>query len=157
MDAIVDFCQIPFDIPAELLEFLFFEPLEFFNEVELELDRYPGREFKGDVFVGKSAAVAPCLGNNANCTGAFDPLFRGQSKAVQACLFSKPVEFDGFKIQVVEPLPYTQKFNRIAVAQPISDQVIRVLRVSVASDVCKANVVRLINGANANRRVQHTN
>jgi len=33
--------QIPFNIPAELLELLFFEPLEFLDKVEFEFNGYP--------------------------------------------------------------------------------------------------------------------
>jgi hypothetical protein len=41
-----------------------------------------------------------------------------QNKAVQTGLFSKPIEFDGFKIGVVELLPDAGKLDGVAVAQP---------------------------------------
>jgi hypothetical protein len=41
-----------------------------------------------------------------------------QNKAVQTGLFSKPIEFDGFKIGFVELLPDAEKLDGVAVTQP---------------------------------------
>ena len=40
MDAIVDFGQISLDIPAELLSFILFKPLEFLDKIELKFNGY---------------------------------------------------------------------------------------------------------------------
>jgi hypothetical protein len=37
-----------------------------------------------------------------------------QRETVQACLFSKPVEFDGFKTRVIQVLPDAQELDGIA-------------------------------------------
>lgn len=57
--------------------------------------------FTSDVFVRKSPSVSARFGCDPNCMGAFYPFFRGHYEAVKSGLFSKPVEFDGFKIWVV--------------------------------------------------------
>jgi hypothetical protein len=53
-------------------------------------------------------------------------------------LFFKPVEFDGFKIRIVQMLPYPQKLDGIAISQPILDDVVRSARLlgeGVAADL----------------------
>jgi hypothetical protein len=42
-----------------------------------------------------------------------------QNKAVQTGLLSKPIEFDGFRIGVVELLPDAAKLYSVTVAQPV--------------------------------------
>ena len=55
MDAVVDLGEGALEIPAELeaVVFLVFEPLEFLDEVEFELNRDPGSEFESNVLVGQ--------------------------------------------------------------------------------------------------------
>ena len=74
--------------------------------------------------MGISAAVAPSLGLDAGGAGALDPLLRREGEAVEAGLHSNPVEFDGIKTGVVDLLPETEKFERVAVAQPVADEVV---------------------------------
>ena len=62
-------------------------------------------------------------------SGFFDPLFRGESVAVQTGLAFNPVEFDGIKTRVVEAFPDAEEFHRVAVSQPVTDKVIRAVRV----------------------------
>ncbi|MDD3248018.1 MAG: hypothetical protein PHF18_14395 [Methanosarcina sp.] len=93
-----------------------------------------------------SAAVASCFGNDPNSSVLFDPLFGGQSKAVQTCLHSNPVEFDGIKIRFIELFPHTQEFHSISVSDPVADEVISMIRVLVPGDICQANVVRIFLG-----------
>lgn len=108
---------------------------------ELELDRHPGGEFEGDVLVGKGAAVAAGLGPDANGAGFLNPLLGCESETVQAGLDSNPVEFDGIKLRVVQPLPNPEEFDGVAVAQPVADDVVRVVGVLEFGDVSKAQVV----------------
>ncbi len=49
--------------------------------------------------------------------------FGGEDEAVQPGLLSNPVEFDGIKIGVVEPLPDAEELNGVAVSQPVPNQV----------------------------------
>lgn len=60
------------------------------------------------------------------------------------CLFSKPVEFDGIKIGVVDVLPDAEEFNGVAVAQPAADQIVAGVRIPVTGDVRQADIVLLI-------------
>lgn len=43
---------------------------------------------------------------------------------MQARLFSKPVEFDGFKIGIIKFFPQTKKLYCFAIAQPVSDHIV---------------------------------
>jgi hypothetical protein len=51
--------------------------------------------------MGVGAAVAACLGDDADGVCMFDPLAGRQRKTIQSCLFSNPIEFDGIKSRVV--------------------------------------------------------
>jgi hypothetical protein len=61
------------------------------------------------------SAIAAGLGDGA---GLFDPSLGSQNKAVQTGLISKPIEFDGFKIGIVELLPDAEKLDGVVAAQP---------------------------------------
>jgi hypothetical protein len=87
------------------LYFVVFEALELFDEVELEFCRYPRCKFKGYVLVGVGAAASPSSAANANGTSCFNPFTGGQGKAVGAGLGFKGVEFDPFKVWVVDVFP----------------------------------------------------
>ncbi len=41
VNSVVDFGQVAADVPAELLKFLLFEPLELLDQVQFELDGHP--------------------------------------------------------------------------------------------------------------------
>lgn len=71
------------------------------------------------------------------------PLLGGKDEAVQAGLHSNPVEFDGIKIRIIQPLPDSEKLHRAAVAEPVSDHIVRVVRVLEFGDVGKADDVLL--------------
>src|SRR5690606_10019202 len=73
-------------------------------------------------------------------------LFRGEGETVQAGLPSKPVEFDGIKIGVIELFPNAQEFNGVAVSQPVSDQVIGAFWILVPSNISNADVLQTIPG-----------
>jgi hypothetical protein len=53
----------------------------------------------------------------------------GVKKAVQTCLHSNPVEFDGIKIRVIELFPHAQEFHSISVSNPVADEVIGMIGV----------------------------
>jgi hypothetical protein len=148
VDAVVDLGEGALEVPIELeaVVFLVLEALEFLDEVELELDRDPGGEFEGDVLVGVSAAVAPCLGDQADGTGALVPLFGSQREAVETGLHFNPVEFDGIKTGIVDLFPDSKKLDGIAIAEPIPDEVVGSVWIAESSDVSKADVVRLVLG-----------
>ncbi len=117
------------------------QPLKLFDQVELELDGDPRRELERDVLVGKRAAVTARFGDDANGAGLLDPLARRQCETIEARLFSKPVEFDGFETWIVQMLPNPQELDRVSISEPVSDQVIRPLRVLVSCNVGQADVV----------------
>ena len=48
------------------------------DEVELELDGNPRGELERDVAMGVGAAIAPGLGDDADGTGALNPLAGGE-------------------------------------------------------------------------------
>lgn len=65
------------------------------------------------------AATPTRFGIYAYGPRGFDPFLGGQRKAVQALLAPKPLEFDRFKIGVVQLFPGTKKLDGIPVAQPV--------------------------------------
>jgi hypothetical protein len=58
----------------------------------------------------------------SNCPRGFDPLPGGQGKAVEARLLSKGLEFETFKIRIMDLLPDTNELERVAIAHPVVDQ-----------------------------------
>ena len=74
--------------------------------------------------MGIGPAVATLLGNDANSVCFLDPLLGGEGKTVESRQLFKPVEFDGFKIRVIQEFPYAQKLDGIAVPDPIPDQIV---------------------------------
>jgi hypothetical protein len=69
---------------------------------------------------------------------------RSYNLTEQAGLDSNPVEFDGVETWVVEPLPKSEKLHRIAVAQPVTDNIVRVIWVFVFGNVSQTDDVLLI-------------
>ena len=120
MDAVVDLGQAETNVPAERLLLLHLKPLKLFDEVQLELDRDPRGELKGNVLVGERPAVAAGLGCDANRSRSLDPLLGSQRETVESRLTFNPVEFDGIKTGVVELLPDSEERQHV----PIPDQVI---------------------------------
>ena len=86
-------------------------------------------------------AIPTRLGNETDGASRFDPALGGEDKTIEACLVSNPIEFDGIKIGVIQLFPDTKKFDGIAVAQPVLNDVVRSLIVFVARDIGYANVV----------------
>ena len=143
VDTVVEFGEGAVEVPreGEAAVLVHLEALELLDEVEFELDGDPGGEFEGDVLVGEGAAIAAGHGGEADGMRGFDPLPGSQDKAVETGPVSKPLEFEGVKIGVVQPLPNTQKLNGIAVAHPVLNDMIRAIRFLVFGNVRQADVV----------------
>ena len=47
-------------------------------------------------------------------TGRLDPLSGCEHKAVESCLISKPLEFEGFEVWIVDLLPDAQELDSIS-------------------------------------------
>ncbi len=148
VDAIIDLGEISLDIPAQSFSLLFFEALKFLDEIQLEFDRNPGGEFEGNVFVRVGAAITTGCGGDANGGGFFDLLLGCENKAVKTGLIFNPIEFDGIKTGVVEVFPDAEKFDCVAIAQPIEVEIISAVRIFVTCDVGKTDVVFLLDHKN---------
>jgi hypothetical protein len=142
------------EIPGERKPavFVVLEPLEFLDEVELEFDGHPGGKLEGDVLVAERATVTAGLGSDADCPGLLDPLLRREGETVQPGLHSNPVEFDGIKLRVVELLPDSEEFDGVAIAQPVADDVVGVVRILEFGDIREADVVLLLFGKDGDGR-----
>ena len=79
----------------------------------------------------------------------------GQREAVQVSLHPNPVEFDGIETRVVELLPDTEEFQRVPVAQPVSDEVVGVVAILVAGNVRERYVVVGAAGNDGDRGAFH--
>ena len=103
MYAVVELGKCAIQVPGErqAAVFVFLKALKFLDEVKLKLDRYPGGEFKGDVLVCVGAAVTAGLGDQTAGNGGIYSLSWRQDKAVESRPVFKPLEFEGFKIDVM--------------------------------------------------------
>jgi hypothetical protein len=70
-------------------------------------------------------------------------------------LFFKPIEFDGFKIRIIELLPHSQKLNGISVPQPVANQVVRPLRVLETGDISNADILNIAYRVSGYTLIQH--
>ena len=91
--------------------------------------------------MGVGSAIPTRPGDETDGTSGFDPALGCKDKAVEAGLFSNPIEFDGIEIRIIQLFPNAEKFDRIAVAQPVLDDVVRSRAVLVARNIGNANVV----------------
>ena len=83
MDTVIDLGKLTFCRPAELLLFLFLEPLKLFDEIQLEFCRDPARKLEGNILMRVNTAVVATAGNgHADGARLFDPLLRGDHKGV---------------------------------------------------------------------------
>ncbi len=126
VDAVVDLYQIAFDIPAKLLVFSLFEPLELHDEVDFEFGADPHAELKCDIFVGIGAAVSPRSCFDPDGIGFFNPLLHTDLVAIQTSLAFNCGEFAIIKIRIVNSLPDAKELDSISVTQPIRDEEIAV-------------------------------
>lgn len=95
-------------------------PAALFLSLQTVYRAQPRAEFKGYVLVSIcAAAISSGFRNQANCIGCFNPFPWREAKPVESSLTFKPLEFDRFKIRVVQLLPNAQKFNGAPVAQSI--------------------------------------
>src|SRR6185295_2377440 len=86
VDAVVELRQRAIEIPCERQAaiFVFLEPLEFLDEVDLELGTDPHPEFKCDVTVSECAAISSRARRKPNRSSLLDPLFDTELVAIQA-------------------------------------------------------------------------
>lgn len=153
MDAVVELGEGAVEVPSERESaiFVLFETLELLDEVELEFNGDPGGELEGYVLVGVRTTVASGSRGDPCGLGLLDPLLGRECEAVQACLKSNPVEFDGIKIRVVEPFPDAEEFNCVPVPKPVPDHIISVVRIFIFGDVRKAYKVLVSSADDADR------
>ena len=69
---------------------------------------------------------------------------------------SKPLEFEGFEIRIIQAFPNSEIFDRIPIAQLIADHRIRVVAL-VSRDVRQTDIVVLIEQYNCNICVPYRN
>jgi hypothetical protein len=124
VEPIVDLGQGAVEVPVEgeATIFVLLQTLEFLDEVQLELRAEPGAELEGNVPVGKGAAIAPSLGNEAAGAGGFHPFLGGEVEAVPSGLVFNSLEFGGFKIRVVELFPDAEEEDGVLVLKPLLDK-----------------------------------
>jgi hypothetical protein len=115
VDAVVDLGEVAADVPAERLALGFLEPLEFLDEVELELDGDPRGELQGDVEMRIGAAVAAGLGLDTDGPGALDPLLRREGEAVEAGQLLIPSNSTGLKpgLLICSQIPRNSRVLRL--------------------------------------------
>ena len=92
---------------------------------------------------------SPRSGLKSNRVGGFDPFAGSQREAVQARLISKGLEFETFKIRVVDLLPDADEFERVAIPHPTVNQdvIAKLFR-----HVSKADEVLFLLGKNGDGR-----
>ena len=132
VDAVIELGQGAVEVPSEgkAAVFVVLEPLEFLDEIELELRAEPRTELEGDVRVGIRAAVPSGAGNQAFGAGPVNPGFGGQEKAVPSCLISNSLEFEGIKNRVVYLFPDAEEEDGVLVLEPLLNQGSRPIKIA---------------------------
>ena len=106
--------------------------------------------------MSRGSSVSPPFGKDPDGSGRSDPLGRRQGKGIQSGLLSKPLEFEGFEIRIIQAFPNSEIFDRIPIAQLIADHRIRVVAL-VSRDVRQTDIVVLIEQYNCNICVPYRN
>lgn len=143
MDAVIELGQGAIEVPGQrqAAVLVHLESLEFLDQVELELNRYPGSELEGDVSVCVGTAITPRLGDQPAGMGCVYPLTWRQDEAVEPCPVFKPLEFEGFETGVIQSLPYAQELDGVAVSHPVLDDMVGSIRFFVLGNVRQGNIV----------------
>jgi len=94
--------------------------------------------------MGIGAAVAPGTGAESDGAGLLNPLLGGENEAVQSGLDSNPVEFDGIKTGVVKAFPDSEELDGAAAAEPVADDVVRVVGVLQFGNVSETEEVQAL-------------
>ena len=96
-------CEIPFDSLEKLCTRIPHLQHHTFQLISQQIQEEQKRMY----LMGKCSAIASGPRYNTDGIGLFNPLFGGQNKTIYACLPSKPLEFEGFKIWIIQLLPNT--------------------------------------------------
>ena len=99
VDTIVKFGKSAIQIPGkrQAMIFILFEPLKFFDKVELKFNRYPGGKLKSDILVCVCTAITARLGDEAAGIGSIYPLPWVKTKLLSPALFLNPSNSRGLK------------------------------------------------------------
>lgn len=65
-------------------------------------------------------------------------------EGIKPRFLSKPLEFDGVKIRIVQFFPYTEKLNGVAVSHPVSYNAIRVFAIFLLGNIGYADVINAV-------------
>ena len=93
VDMVIDLCQFSFGRPSDLLLFIGFKPLEFFDNIYFELGTDPHSKFKSNVLVCICAAISAGSCRDGNSVCFFHEFLDAYLKAVKPRFFmisSKP-------------------------------------------------------------------
>lgn len=87
------------------MTFIFLKALIIFDYIKFELGGNPGGKFHRNIYMSEGAPISPGFGLDSYSPCHRDPFLRGEDKRVTPCVSSKLVEFDQFKIRVIQLLP----------------------------------------------------
>ena len=129
VDAVVELGEGAIEVPrqGEAAAFVFFETLEFLDEVNLELGANSHAKLEGKVAMGVGAAVASGAGAEADGSGFLHPFLHAEFVAVEPSLTSNYGEFAGIKLWVVDGFPDAKEFDGVPIPQPVGDEEVAVL------------------------------
>ena len=120
LNKIVGFGKEAFGTSFDLLRavFICLEPLIFFDEVEFERRTDCRTKFKGDIFVCVCPPITAAFDIKSYCIGFFNPFSHTEREHGKSGLHSKVVEFDHFKVRVVEKFPCSEKLQEWFCCEP---------------------------------------
>ena len=67
----------------------------------------------------KCSTVSARFGNNTYCIRTINPLFGGHGKSICSGLISKLLEFEGFKLRIMQAFPQPEKLQNVPAAHPV--------------------------------------
>ena len=146
MNAVIELGQGAGEVPGKgkAAVFVVLKPLEFLDQIELELRAEPRTELESDVCVRIRAAITSGAGNHAFGAGPVNPGFGGQEKAVPACLISNSLEFEGIKTRVVYLFPDAEEEDGVLVLEPLLNE--RTATLEIPYHVGERDVVAMFPG-----------
>ena len=118
---------------------------ELFDDIKLKFRRNPWSKLKSYICMGICTAISSRFWYDTDCIRCFYPLLRCQCKSIISWFRFKPIEFDRFKIGIVNLFPQAQKWNRRMITHPVCYHDKSIVWIFIFCNISKWNVSIFIN------------
>ena len=105
----------------------------------------PNRQIPSNICMCIGTTILSWFWYDTDCIRCFDPLLRCQRKSIITRFCFKPIEFDRFKIGIVNLFPQAQKWNCRMITHPVCHHDKSIVWIFLFCNISEWNVSILIN------------